>query len=380
VQNRSTLSSEIPELESSDSALVLVVDDEELNRILLRDPLEARGYRVEEASNGPEALEKAGALKPDIILLDLLMPGMDGFTVCQRLKKDVTLKQIPVIFVSAIHETFIKVKALDLGGVDYLIKPIRCEEVEARVRTHLELRRQKRKLQENYDKLRLSEQLRNNLTHMIVHDLRSPLTTILVALELLQKNIPSQDADQSRLVELARIGTSTINVMTGHLLDIYRMEAGQMPLDRTCWEMTKAIQGILQRFAASAGGRKLTLASSAAVTTFSDAELIRRVIENLVGNAIKFTAASAEIRISILTNDQEVRVIVEDNGPGIPAKYHKRIFELFGQADDGNKTTGTGLGLAFCKLAVEAHGGCIGVESEVGRGSRFWFTLPSQQK
>jgi len=156
VQNRSTLSSEIPELESSDSALVLVVDDEELNRILLRDPLEARGYRVEEASNGPEALEKAGAFKPDIILLDLLMPGMDGFTVCQRLKKDVTLKQIPVIFVSAIHETFIKVKALDLGGVDYLIKPIRCEEVEARVRTHLELRRQKRKLQENYDKLRLS--------------------------------------------------------------------------------------------------------------------------------------------------------------------------------------------------------------------------------
>jgi signal transduction histidine kinase len=203
-----------------------------------------------------------------------------------------------------------------------------------------------------------------------------------MALEMVQRNVASQGGDLCRLVEIARIEAATINVMAKHLMDIYRMEAGQMPLDKTDWEMTKAIRGILERFAPSANDRKLILVSSVPVTTFSDAELIRRVIENLVGNgnAIKFTGASAEVRISVLPNEKEVRVIVADNGPGIPTKYHQRIFELFGQANDENKATGTGLGLAFCKLAVEAHSGCIGLESEVGRGSRFWFTLPSRER
>jgi signal transduction histidine kinase len=379
VQNKATLSNKMLQPDSPSPAIVLVVDDEEANRVLLRDPLEARGYSVIEASHGPQALEMAVSHRPDIILLDLLMPGMDGFAVCQRLQNDPELKQIPVIFVSAIHETIAKVKALHLGGVDYLTKPVRQEEVEARVRTHLELQRQKRKVQDNYDKLRRSEQLRSNLTHMIVHDLRSPLTTIHMVLELVQKYIPPEDPQLGRLVQVAQTGAATIEGMTRQLLDIYRMEAGQMPLQKTEWDLSKAIQEILQNLAPSAGGRKLVLVSSRSLITFSDSGLIKRVIQNIVGNAIKFTPTSAEINISLSASEQEVRVVVTDNGPGIPAKYHQRIFELFGQAEDGNKTTGTGLGLAFCKLAVGAHGGLIGVESELGQGSSFWFTLPSAQ-
>jgi len=376
VQNQLPLPNDALQPISPLPALVLVVDDEETNRTLLRDPLEAHGYSVAEASSGPEALDKAVSLKPDIILLDLMMPGMDGFGVCERLQADPELRQIPVIFVSAMHETIDKVKALALGGVDYVTKPFRHEEIEARLRTHLELCRQKRKLQENYDKLQHSERLRDSLTHMIVHDLRSPLTTILLAFEVVQKYIPADDTEITNIVKLARSGAFVINDMTRHLLDISRMEAGQMPLDITMWEMTKPIQAMLDRLAVSSEGRALFLNSSRPVSCFCDAELISRVIENLINNAIKFTPKVGKISVSISESETETRVAVTDTGPGIPAKYHRRIFEKFGQVDGRPKKSGTGLGLAFCKLAVEAHGGRIGVESEVGRGSSFWFTLP----
>jgi len=278
---------------------VLIVDDDEANRTLLRDPLEAHGYEVTEAENGFEALKRVASQPPDIILLDLMMPGMDGFEVCRRLQAEKGSKEIPVIFLSSLDETGEKVKALMLGGVDYITKPFRYEEVEARIRIHLQLCRQKRSLQQSYERLRELEVLRDGLTHMIVHDLNSPVAAIIMALELAQPELPPENAELARLVQLAQESAARIKDRTRHLLDINRLEAGQMPLNKSECELSKVTRKVLEMLSISAQERRLSITAPEPVTVHCDVEVIRRVMENLIGNAIKFTPANGEIRISI---------------------------------------------------------------------------------
>ena len=171
-------------LSREDVPNVIVVDDTPANLQLLTGMLKERGYKVRPVPSGKLALQAAKNDPPDLILLDIMMPEMDGYEVCERLKADEKLREIPVIFISALNETMDKVRAFGVGGVDYVTKPFQFEEVDARVRTHLELQRQRRKLKENYEQLRRLEELRDNLVHMIVHDLRNPLTGISGFLDL----------------------------------------------------------------------------------------------------------------------------------------------------------------------------------------------------
>ncbi len=165
---------------------IMVVDDTPANLKLLEDMLKARGYQVCSYPCGRLALAAAASQSPDLILLDVNMPEMNGYEVCKHLKADAKLKDIPVLFISALSETSDKVKAFSCGGVDYVTKPFRFEEVYARVETHLELRRQKRELQENYARLRELEDLKENLVLMIIHDLRSPAALISGYLDLIK--------------------------------------------------------------------------------------------------------------------------------------------------------------------------------------------------
>jgi len=320
---------------------------------------------------------------PDLILLDIIMPEMNGYEVCECLKADEQLSGIPVIFISALNETMDKVKAFKVGGVDYVTKPFQFEEVQARVATHLELRRQKRLIQESNEQLRKLEELRDNLVHMVVHDMRTPLTAIygfLKTLEMLEGETLSQQGRE--FVQTALASTEDLVEMVSSLLDVSKMEAGEMKLNLTQCELLTIAREALAKVEPLKGGRQLMLSGAdEPVTVMADAELIARVFQNLLGNALKFTPDDGRVTVSIEPSADAVRVLVQDTGPGIPPEYRERIFEKFFQVENraDRQKYSTGFGLTFCKLAVEAHGGQVGVDSEEGRGSTFWFTLPRRE-
>lgn len=358
-----------------------MVDDTPANLRLMADILKDGGHKVRLARNGKLALEAARAVAPQLILLDINMPEMNGYEVCRRLKAEPELKDIPVIFLSALQETSDKVKAFRAGGVDFIAKPYQPEEVLARVQIHLELRRQRQLFQESFEALKKLEHLRDNLTHMVVHDMRSPLTTIAGYLTLLEDYEASKlSANGLTFIREARQSIGRLVNTVNSMLDISRLEAGELKLNLSECALADLARSVLEGFEPLRGARKWTLdAPAQPVKLNADAALISRVIQNLLANAIKFTSNDGSIHISISRADNEARITVADDGRGVPPQDQERIFEKFGQVENADTRTGTGLGLFFCKLAIELHGGRVGVESQAGKGSSFWITLPSEE-
>ena len=370
------------------TATIMVVDDTPANLKLLEEMLQRRGYRVVQFPRGTMALKAAARNPPDLILLDIMMPEMDGFEVCHRLKADKNLKDIPVLFISALDGTDDKIKAFSAGGLDYVTKPFHDAEVLARVKTHLALRRQQvrieaqtRQLQEDHDRLRELEELRDNLVHMIVHDMRSPLMGMLGFAELLVGELKALGHDDL-MADAEQILATGVRLrdMVTTLLDIHRMESNEMPLEMKACDLREVVANATASLGTLVKDSIVLFEPPAAgMDIVCDREICRRVVANLVANAIKFTGSSGEVRIRLDRVPEGVRVSVCDTGPGIAPECRERIFDKFGQVStrsEGKKNS-SGLGLTFCKLAVEAQGGWIGVDSEVGKGSTFWFTLPA---
>lgn len=276
-----------------DDPVIMVVDDTLANLQLLSEMLKQKRFRVRPLPDGKLALQAVQNTPPDLILLDINMPDMNGYEVCERLKADEKTRDIPVIFISALSETMDKIKAFGVGGVDYVTKPFQFEEVVARVETHLELRRQKRALQKSYERLKELERLRDNLAHMIVHDLDNPLGAIQMALELLKDSISAQNADDVRMLHAAASGAARLREMIRQLLDISRMETGQMPLNQTRGNLVETTQDTINALATLASGRQLLLHAPDAVPAIYDAEIIGRIVGNLLGNALKFSPGIA---------------------------------------------------------------------------------------
>jgi len=363
---------------------ILVVDDTYANLQLLSGMLKERGYKVRPALSGELALQTARHSAPDLILLDITMPGLSGYDVAAELKKDPILREIPIIFLSALTETLDKVRAFASGGVDYVTKPFQFEEVAARVEAHLkihrlqlELEQRNRELEQSNDELRRLQELRDNLTHMIVHDLRSPLAALLGYVDLCATaEKPTLSPGGAAYLGRARGSAARLLEMVNSLLDVSKMEAGQLELHRAECDLAPVAVEVFSVLEPLRQNRTFDLeAPPSPVTVSVDRDLITRVLQNLVGNAIKF-APNGTVRVVIKAVGDAVRVSVIDTGRGIPPEFHKRIFEKFGQVAQSGPRVGTGLGLTFCKLAIEAHAGRIGVNSEPGKGSEFWFTLP----
>ena len=235
-------------------------------------------------------------------------------------------------------------------------------------------------LQVRYEELQRLQTLRDGLVHMIVHDLRSPLTSVMGYVDLLRTEIEAPVADRATFIDEAYAGASQMAEMISSLLDVNRLEAGEMPVDRQAVDLCNLAADAVRSLGGLTIGRQVTqVAPGGSVLCDCDAALIRRVVGNLLGNALKFTPESGTITITVARVDGRPRVEVADTGPGIPADFLDRVFDKFSQAGEGRarKRYSTGLGLAFCKLAIEAHGGVVGVSSDVGKGSRFWFELPA---
>jgi two-component system, sensor histidine kinase and response regulator len=363
------------------AASILVVDDTPANLQMLVGLLNDRGYRPRPVTSGRLALQAAKNDPPDLILLDIGMPEMNGYQVCESLKADPQLCDIPVIFISAHTETNDKVEAFRAGGVDYVTKPFQIEEVQARVAAQLELRRQARELKDTNDELRRLEKLRDDLVHMIVHDLRSPLSAMSGYLGLaLRAGRGSVSPNILRDIEDAVKATGKMTSMVNAVLDASMLEGGRMKLKLGSCDLGLVVHEVVAGLRVLAEDRRLLMGPRRDNTTArADKEIVARVVQNLVSNALKFTPAGGEIRIGVDPDEDGVRIWVADDGPGIAPEHRDKIFEKFGRVETrgADRIRGMGLGLAFCKLAVEGHGGRIGVDGEAGKGSVFWFVLPA---
>jgi signal transduction histidine kinase len=370
----------MPESPSPDfsSPSILVVDDTPANLQMLADMLKRRGYRARPVPNGRLALQAAKADPPDLILLDVNMPVMDGYEVCGELKKDPALAAIPVIFISAYGETVDKIRAFSAGGVDYITKPFHVEEVEARVAVHLQIRQQQRELESLLARQRELEGMRDSMVHMIVHDLRAPLTAVFNYVDLVrEREVGFISPESAQNLDLVMKASRWMVQMVNVLLDASKIESGRMQLHLSECDVGDVLSDAIDAIRSLADEKNL-LCHPEHVKATIDRNAIARVIQNLVSNAFKLTPPGGDVHVSLQHGSEALRIEVTDHGPGIAAEHQPKIFEKFGQLDSNVRQSipSSGLGLYFCKLAVEAHGGHIGVDSEVGRGSTFWFELP----
>lgn len=358
-------------------ANILVVDDVPANLELLTGMLKKQGYRVRPALSGAAALQSASAAPPDLILLDINMPELDGYQVCTRLKADQGTYEIPVIFLSAFDETPDKVRAFQVGGVDYITKPFQFEEVVARVECHLTLQRQRREIQE------LSA-FKDEMMRTVSHDLKNPLYLVIGYAQLLEEDIENLSSERilTYSKDILRGGRKMLRLITD-LLDLSKLEGGAAALKLAPCQLSDFLSDHLHdhEFMAQRKQIQLFLDVDDSITLTIDKERMGRVIDNLLSNAIKYTREGGQVAVAVQTSPDSVAIQISDNGLGIPADAIPHLFNKFYRVNrkEHMASEGTGLGLSIVKTIVEQHGGRIWVESELGAGSVFNVLLPNTE-
>jgi len=370
---------------------VLVVDDDKRNVRLIKSLLMPEGYHLLSAESGETALEAVARERPDLVLLDVVMPGMDGFEVCQRLKSGEGTRDIPVVMVTALQSKEDRVKALRLGADDFLSKPVDKAELQARVKSLLRIKayhdslvESNREIREKNEKLAELERLKDELTHMLVHDLGNPLAAVCGGVETVLDMGENLDPSQVKFLEISLRCSLELRSMVDNLLDIHRMEQGRLKPDFGPVNLVDT--------AAEAGGSfEANLRRRSVAYEFegepglpdvrADPALLRRVISNILANAIRHTPDNGSIRLSVAAEGESFLALsIRDSGDGLEPGVEERIFDKFEQAkikNEGKMPQGCGLGLAFCRMAVEAQGGRIEARSDgEGLGCEFRFTIP----
>jgi signal transduction histidine kinase len=359
---------------SADSGSLLIVDDEELNRDGLARRLRRHGYQVAVASSGQEALELLGGRRFDLVLLDIMMPGMNGLEVLKFLRRDHSLIELPVLMVTARGDSGDVVEALELGANDYLTKPLDFPVVLARIRTQLTLERAE-------EALRDADRRKDEFLAMLAHELRNPLAPLRNALRMLRLQRGS-DAEVQRLAELMDRQVNHLVCLVDDLLDLNRVSRGKLELRKGPVDLAGVLERCLERVRPQLEERQHVLAVATPEQPLpleADPARLEQVFTNLLSNAGKYTPLGGHIGLSAAREGSEAVVRVRDNGIGIQPELLGRVFEMFQQADrvPGRVSEGLGLGLALVRRLVELHGGTVAAFSDgPGTGSEFVVRLP----
>ena len=378
---------------TSHPSSVLIVDDVPDNLRLLTAMLKEQGYRARPVPNGRLALRAARNDPPDLILLDVDMPGMNGLEVCRKLKADNRTWDIPVIFISALGNTTDVVKGLRAGGIDYIVKPFQAEEVLAHVQTHLSLRGLQRQLQEQARDLARTNaeldraaRLKDEFLASMSHELRTPLNAILGMSEALESEIYGpMNEKQLKSVEIIESSGNHLLALINAILDVAKIGAGTLELEIRPIPVESVCQASLAFVKQAAIKKRLRVSSvfDGAVTMLqADGRRVKQMLVNLLSNAVKFTPEGGEIGLEVIGDEEGevVHLVVWDTGIGILPEDRERLFQPFVQLDNSlsRRYEGTGLGLSLTYQLAELHGGSVALESDgvPGRGSRFTISLP----
>jgi len=360
-------------------ARILVVDDDPLARRSLRAMLERGYYRVETAEGGPEALALLPTYQPELVLLDIQMPGMDGLEICQRIREMPNGELLPIIFLTGDERPEIHAQALRVKGDDFLRKPVLSAELIVRIRSLMRLKRLQAEVQAERDNLLDLQKQREQLFQFIVHDLKNPLSAIQVGLGLLGGADALGVAARQQLHRLQDTANH-MGRMIQDILDIGRAEQVGLELRKTRIPLAVWIPGLLKEVESQAQSRGHELAWDCPrdLEVEADQEFLRRLLLNLVENALKYSPSGSRTQIEARLEDSSVRLKVRDQGQGIPEHQREQIFGKFVRLDgDGPDTrSSSGLGLAFCQLVAEAHEGRIWVEENPSGGSVFVVEIP----
>lgn len=356
---------------------ILIVDDESYARQTIEMLLLKESYELFFAEDAHEALAQLDDEVPDVILSDVMMPNMDGFELCQRIKRNPKWNHVPIILVTALDSKQDLARGLEAGADDFLHKPINGLELRARVRSML-------RIKQRHDELQVALQMRQDLANMIVHDIRSPLSTILIYCDLLEAELDGH----VQTLDTIRSEANRLSSFLTDMLMMAKMEHGRLMLSQSPVDINELAVAVKNSYEPMASLKEirfhLDLPDESNKMSL-DANLWRRVLDNLVSNAVKFSPTGGNITLKVRYDDSSpssngsvphLNLQVIDEGPGIAAEHYETIFDKFKIVATGRRDVKqVGLGLAFCKMVVEAHNGRISVSANEPRGSVFTVEL-----
>ncbi len=361
---------------------LLVVDDVQTNVLLLKALLSKDGYGILVANNGQEALEVIRNENPDLILLDVMMPGMDGFEVAERLKSEEFRCEIPIIFLTALDDTQSIVNGFKLGAGDFISKPFRKEELMVRIKHQLSLVAARRIIEEKNEELRKTIAGRDKMYSVIAHDLRSPMASMKMLLNTIMMSVEKDkiDPDIFDMLEMSNKTSEEVFSLLDNLLKWTKSQLGKLTVIPQKLDISGLADGVVEVMNSVAEVKhiKLIRTDHESFFVYVDIEMIKSVLRNLISNAVKFSNPDSEIKVGIKAEDGKVIVSVTDSGKGIKKEdQHKLLkdsthFTTYGT----NSEEGSGLGLLLCRDFARKNGGELWFESEENLGSVFSFSLP----
>jgi two-component system sensor histidine kinase/response regulator len=377
-----------PGIEANQTPTILVVDDShEANRVLCV-LLGNEGFQVKSAYGGEEALEMIFHDPPDLVVLDVMMPELDGLEVLRWIRTNPETLELPVIMVTALGDTQDVIQGLELGANDYLTKPPQFEILLARVRTQLKLKRLQDQRREDILRLQALDAMKDKFLQIAAHDLRNPLNNIVMSTELLDEHkdeFAQIDPEFKQILTMVRAAVRMMQSIINDFLDLQAIESGQLELHRERLSLNGVIEQVIFQFGSYADQKAVDVQADLAddlPECFADPDRLMQIASNLIGNAIKYSHQGGSVTVSSRSRDGRLRVEVQDDGPGIPEEEMPLLFTSFArlsnQPTGGEKSSGVGLSIA--RQLVELHGGEIGAESTSGVGSTFWFEIPARDQ
>jgi two-component system sensor histidine kinase ChiS len=391
---------------TSDGARILIVEDDPANIDLLKAQLSDQGYSIETAQDGEEALRRVVQERPDLVLLDIMLPKRSGFEVCKIIKAKPETRSIPIIMVTALKDMESRVKGITVGADDFLTRPVDRSELIARVKSMLRIKRlHDELLQESMhahkttEKLEMQQRVMKSMSTQLMqashlkyefivnmsHSLRTPLNVIIGFSEMLEDElIGPLNERQRKYVNNVLEGGHELQKLITNIVDVFKIDAGKVLIESTEFSLCDLVEAALKKYEAGAGEKQITVTASVAPEVsriYADPQKLLTILDNLLSNAFKFTPPKGTISVKANRDKNRARICVEDSGIGLSPEDCEKVFtEFYRPAEPtGLPPSGSGLGLTISKKLVLLQGGDIWAESRKDIGSKFYFTLPCER-
>jgi len=362
--------------------MILLVDDKSENLIALRKTLETRGFGIDTALSGEEALKKVLKNTYELVILDVQMPGMDGFEVAEAMSGYSKTADIPIIFLSAVNvsKQFIT-KGYASGGRDYLVKPFDTDILILKIRTFIRLNQAQQALQREIEQRKIAENKKDEFLSIASHEFNTPLTSVKGYLQLAEISLKKKQIEQTQMfLERSQKQVNKLNRLVADLLDTTKIESGKLKFNYEHFEVAPFLQYAIDNICQSYPDKKIHIQGDdlTEVSVYGDENRLEQVLLNYLSNAIKYAPQSDEVIVEVrLAPEQQLQISVTDHGIGISPDRQQQLFEKFYRVEENSaRFQGLGMGLFICAEIIKRHQGTYGVKSEINKGSTFYFSIP----